>query len=216
MEVCKSWLSFIQCRQLLLETHRDIKYTLTNSFTLLGSNISRSTVCVGGDLQISLINTREAGFPRPFVLTIGIPDGTGINYSVDWVTDRWTSNHTLCVCNIGSILVCIVGLQKLMMTSVSYRYSNDDKKTELREVVMDKLASSLTLAFVRTVKWVTSHLLTDATACHSWEERRQLKWMKWCPGRAISRNRGERKSVGQSSRIFVLSPTTHRSLQSCL
>lgn len=60
-----------------------------------------------------------------------------------------------------------------MMTSVSYRYSNDDKKTELREVVMDKLASSLTLAFVRTVKWVTSHLLTDATAgstsyaCHS-------------------------------------------------
>lgn len=155
----------------------------------MGSNISRSTVA-GGRLQISLINTREAGFPRPFVLTIGIPDGTGINCSVDWVTDRWTSNHTLCVCNIRSILVCIVRLQKLMMTSVSYRYSNDDKKMELREVVMDKLGSSLTLAFIRTVKWVTSHLLTEAVAgstsyaCHSWEERRQLKC---CQDRAISR-----------------------------
>lgn len=39
-----------------------------------------------------------------------------------------------------------------MMTSINYRYSNDDKKMELREVVMDKLGSSLTLAFVRTVQ----------------------------------------------------------------
>lgn len=33
------------------------------------------------------------------------------------------------------------------MTSINYRYSNDDKK-----MVMGKLGSSLTLAFVRTVK----------------------------------------------------------------
>lgn len=38
------------------------------------------------------------------------------------------------------------------MTSVSYSYSNEDKKTELKQVVMDKLGSSLTLAFVRIVQ----------------------------------------------------------------
>lgn len=53
------------------------------------------------------------------------------------------------VAKLFSILVCIIQLQKLMLTSINYRYSNDSKKMESREMKIQGPAF-LTLALTRT------------------------------------------------------------------
>lgn len=106
-----------------------------------------------------------------------------------------------------------------MLTSINYRYSNESKKMESREMKMYKFGSAfLIMVFIRTgqVGNVFTHSqklwqalpLNLATAK---TERRQLTKKKcvcvW--GVLFLEHRGVYKFVGQSSRIFVITQAVH-------